>query len=209
MGAGIVAGAGAEDAAFAGEAAKELGSREGLEESHHGDGDAAFLNELDEAFEDVVAIGIEAEDEAAHDLDAGVLDAGDAGEQIAAGVLEFVGGGEAGFVRSFDAEEDGGEAGLLELAEEVGIVGEIDGGFGNEAEGAAVGLLPEGEGVKKSAGAGFVADEVVVDDEDGAAPAGGVELIEFSKDVGDGFGAGAAAVDFDDVAELAGEGAAA
>ena len=133
----------------------------------------------------------------------------DAVEQIAVRVLHLVVGDEAGFVGGFDAEEDRGEAGVLEELQKFEIVGEIERSFGDEAEGIAVFPAPLDHGGEEFLGALLVADEVVVDDEDGVAPAGVAELVEFGEHLGDGLGAGLAAVDLDDVAEFAVERAAA
>ena len=54
-------------------------------------GNAALLNEFDHAVEDVLAIGIEAQDEAAHHLHPIALDRGHALEQAAPRVLQLVG----------------------------------------------------------------------------------------------------------------------
>ncbi len=74
----VVACTGVEDAPFAAQAAEELGSGHGLQQTHHCERYGALLDELDHAVEDVFAVGVEAEDEAAHDFDAVLLDAFDA-----------------------------------------------------------------------------------------------------------------------------------
>ncbi len=124
-------------------------------------------------------------------------------------VLHLVVGDEAEFVGGLDAEEDGGEAGVLEELQESEVVGEIERGFGDKAEWVAAFPAPLGHCGEEFLGTLFIADEVVVDDEDGVAPAGLLELIEFGEHLGDGLGARLAAVDLDDVAELAVEGTAA
>ena len=155
-----------------GEAAKELGARHGLQQTNHGDGNRALLNELDEAIENVVAVRIEAENEPAHHFDPVALDGRHAVEQIAAGVLMLLGGGQARLIRRLDAEKHGSETRLAHGFQQAGIVSEVDRGFGDEAKHVSMRPLPGGDRRQQRAAPGFVADEVVVDDEDRTVQAG-------------------------------------
>src|ERR1051325_4735051 len=73
----------------------------------------------------------------------------------------------------------------------------------------AVLFLPAREIRNQSPHVLFVADEIVVDDKDGAAPAEGFERVELGENLLIALRARNPPVDFDDVAELAGEGTAA
>src|ERR1039458_5170992 len=84
-----------------------------LEQAHHGNGNGALLNELDEALKDIFAVGIEAQDEAPHHFDAVLLDDADALQQVAPRVLQLVVGDQAVLVRGLDAQEDGYETGVF------------------------------------------------------------------------------------------------
>lgn len=204
----VVAGGFTEEAAFAFHAGVEGGAGRGLEDADHGHDDAAFLDEIDLPLEDARGVGVEADDEAALNLEAVLLDGFDAGYEVAATVLDFVALGEAFLGGGFEADEDGVEAGLVQHVHEGGIVGEVDGGFG--VEGEAFFAAPPGDegGEQFFEEVAFVADEVVIDEEDGVAPAALVEGIEFGDDLGGGFGAGLVPEEGGDVAEVAVEGAA-
>ena len=88
------------------------------------------------------------------------------------------------------------------------VFGQVDRGFGGELEREAAGLLPDDDLAQQGFDCLLVADEVVVDDEQ-VVLAGGEAGFELGDDLGGGLDAGAAAEDDDDVAELAGERAAA
>jgi hypothetical protein len=161
------------------------------------------------ALEDGGLVGVEADDEAGLDLDAGGLDAAHVGEEVTAGVLAFIAGGEGFGIGGFDADEEGIEASLGEELEEVGVIGDVDRSLGAEGEGAGV-FLPLDEGGEEFGfEVVFVADEVIVDKKDGTIPAELAEAVEFGGDLGDGFEAWAMAEEGGDVAEIAVEGAAA
>ena len=93
--------------------------------------------------------------------------------------------------------------------QELGVVGEIERGFGRELERIIVCFEPVCELWQERLHGFLVADEIVVDEVDIAAIAKPVELVEFREHLGVGFGAWHATVKLDDVAELAGKWAAA
>ena len=93
--------------------------------------------------------------------------------------------------------------------QEFGIVGEVERGFGRELERVVMRFEPLGELRKERLDGLLVADEVVVHEVDVTAIAQAVELIELCEHLCVGLGAWHAPVKFDDVAELAGERAAA
>src|SRR3984885_16176017 len=86
--------------------------------------------------------------------------------------------------------------------------GKGDGGLGLERERMVVLLLPYGQFARERQRLVMVADEIVIDDEDLVAPSQFAQGVELRDELRVRLGAGLAAVDGDDVAELALEGAA-
>ena len=72
----------------------------------------------------------------------------------------------------------------------------------------SIGLLPLSQFRHQPANILFVADEIVIDDKDRAAPAQTPKRIKFGEYLLIALGSGDATVDFDDVAEFAVEGTA-
>ena len=124
-------------------------------------------------------------------------------------VLQFVIRGQTAFVRSLDAQEHAADARGPHQSQELGIVGQVERGFGGEVEWMAVRVAPLRNRRQQDFGARLVANEIVVDDEHSIAPARRVQLVELGQHLRDGFRARTASIDFDDVAELAVERAAA
>lgn len=162
-----------------------------------------LLDEVDLALKDVGGVAVEADDEAALDFEAGALDAFDVGNEVASDVLLFAAFGQRFLAGRFDADEDRFEAGVAHHFHEVGIIGEVDGGFGEEGH-AAAGSLPVDEGGEEFPHeVVLVADEVVVDEEDFALPAKLLEVVKFGDDLFGAFDARAVAEEGGDVAEFA------
>jgi len=152
---------------------------------------------------------VEADDESTLDFEASALEAFDVSDEVAVGILIFAAFGEAVDIGSFDADEEHGEACADHHLGELGVVGEVDGDLCDKGDGST-GLLPLDEsGHEVIFRGGFVADEVVIDEEDGSSPAGVMEGIEFGDDPGAGFDSRVAAEEGGDVAEFAVEGASA
>jgi hypothetical protein len=112
-------------------------------------------------------------------------------------------------IGTFDADEDSDEIGALHQHQKLGIVGEIERGFGGELERIIARFEPRCEFRQKRLDGLFVADEVVVDEVDMAAIAEAIERVELGKHLRVGLGARHPPVKLDDVAKLAGERAAA
>ena len=118
---------------------------------------------------------------------------------------------------SFSASDDGVSMPMktyMKLASTIAfkqlrLVGEVDRGFGVEGERVMVLDLPLAKLAAQGKRLVHVADEVVIDDEDFVAPAELAQGVELGDDLRGRLGARLAAVDGDDVAELALERAAA
>ena len=149
------------------------------------------------------------DDEAADGEHAERIELANAVAQIAPGVLLLLHLHQRGGIGALDPDEDGEEIGISHHREKVEIVGQIDGGFGRKLERIAVTLLPGHEMRQEGFHGLLVADEIVVDEIDMAAIAPRVKAIELAQHLRNGLGAWHASVEFDDVAEFAGERAAA
>ena len=176
-----------EETVGSGEPVVEWGVREG---GHDGDLDLVepgVFDELEDAVEAGRVVVVEAEDEAAVDGDAGVLDAGD-GFGVAAGLVAFPVGlvfdaVERGGVGAFEADEDLGAAAFLHETEEFVVPCDGDVGFGEPAE-------AEGdEGAGEVAAAAAVGERVIVGEFDERVGPEVFDGEEFVDDAGDGFGA--------------------
>ena len=196
-----------EQAPFTLETGVEVGATQGGEETDHRHRDAGLLDELDLGVEYLGAVAVEAEDEAAGDLDALALDRGDGVEQVvvvgAVGVLDLLGLEQRLRVRALDAEEGHGEAGVDHGVEQRLELGQVDAGLGIEVERIAALPLPVGDRGQQPERFLLVADEVVVDQEHRAAPAERVEAVELGDHLLVRLGAWNAAEELGDVAELA------
>ena len=137
------------------------------------------------------------------------VDLVDALGDVALGVLLLAHLHQGLGIRALDADEDGEEVRILHRLQHLVVVGEIDRGFGRELERIVVLLQPRLEPRHQGAQVLAVADEIVVDEIDMAAIAAVVERLQLGEDLVVGLGARHAAVQLDDVAELAGERAAA
>src|SRR5207302_8604776 len=111
--------------------------------------------------------------------------------------------------RSLDPEEDGGESRLHHRLDQRRKRRQVDTRLGVELEGTAVFALPARDLGQELGRLAPVADEVVVDDEDRSAPTELVERVELAQHLRRALHPRVAAVELDDVAELALEGAAA
>lgn len=101
------------------------------------------------------------------------------------------------------------EIGIAEHAHQFAVMGQVDARLGHEFEGIAMPGLPVDESGQELFHRDDVADEIVVHDENRAAPAGVVQAAQLPQHLVGGFDPGAAAVEDHDVAELAIERAAA
>src|SRR4029077_4168641 len=205
----IVSVAIAYDAAFLLQPAIELSTRKRLQQSDHGKRDGAFLNELHLPIEDVVGIVIESDDEASHDFHAVVLDAADVLKETAVGVLHLLRLFEAFFRRRFDAKKYAIEAGVFHHLQQLLVVGEINGGFGIKPERPAMPDIPFRQHRQKLLFLALISDEIIIHDENRAAPFARVKQFELGHHLRRRFCPRFAAIDLDNIAKLAIEGTAA
>ena len=85
----------------------------------------------------------------------------------------------------------------------LGVVGQVDGDLGIERQEALLTGLPLDHGGEDLLLQFFlVADEVIIHDEDALPPAGRVDRLQFLHELGGRLGAGAPAVEKDDITEL-------
>src|SRR6185503_19117473 len=101
----------------------ELRVGESVEHADHGHRNRALANKLDLAFEDVVGIVIEADDETGHHFHAMTLYPADGVEQVAA-VLRLLRFLETLLHGRLDTQENATKTGSLHRHEQVFIIGE-------------------------------------------------------------------------------------
>ena len=147
---------------------------------------------------------IEADDEAAGDLQSRLLDLFDGSHQVALDVVVLAALGQRFLVGRFDADEDHGESCAGHQVQELVVVGEVYRRFGEELERPRFLFLPFDD-CRQDFPFQFpaVADEIVVDEEDVSLVAARVNGIEFRDYLLCGFGSDFATEELRDVAELA------
>ena len=98
-------------------------------------------------------IVVEADDESALHLQAGPLDALHVFDQVAVPVLDLAALGQAVLVRGFDADEDLVEPGLDHQVHQRLVIGQVDGGLGEEqVSGLAPSATRSGPAADRSSG---------------------------------------------------------
>src|ERR1043166_4646374 len=191
------------------QATPELRVGQGRQEADHRQRDGALADEVDLPLEDVFGVVVEADDEAAHPLHPGAWNLVYRFEQVAPRVLPLLPFLQALLDGRLDAEEDAAEVRAPHHVEQRVVFGQVDARLRDEGERATVRFRPFDEFGEESFDVAFVADEVVVNDEDEAAPAYRAQRVQFREHLLVRLRARHAPVDFDDVAELAVERAAA
>src|SRR5256714_11202745 len=205
----VLAGAFRYQAALLLQTTPELRVRQRRQQSDHRERNGALAYEVDLPLEDVFRVVVEADDETGHHLHPVTLNLLYGVEHVAARVLPLLRLLEALDHGRLDAEEDAPEVRAPHQLKQPLVVGEVDARLREELEGPPVALLPGGEVWQQTLDVALVADEVVVNDEDRAAPARRAQRVEFREHLLVGLRARHTPVDFDDVAELATERAAA
>ena len=192
-----------DEAAFFLQPVPEARVRQRLQHPHHRGGDPGAGHEFDDAIARSGLFAIETDDEAGHHPEAVGVDPIDGFLEGAAGVLVLAGDRKAGLVGGLNAEEDRIKTALGHHLHQFLVRGQVHGGFRREAEGIAPLDLPLLQGRQQQFGVALVADEVVIHQEDRAPPAQVVEVLELGDQLLRRLGPGLAAVENDDVAELA------
>src|SRR6202047_2834931 len=133
----------------------------------------------------------------------------DALRDVAPGVLLLLHLHERLWIRALDADENREEVRVLHRLQQLVVIGDIDRGFGRELERIVALFQPGFEPRQQRAEVLLVADEIVVDEIDMPAITVIVERLQLGENLIVGLGARHATIQLDDIAELAGERAAA
>jgi hypothetical protein len=170
--------------------------------------DRGGVDALDHRLGDRALLAVEAKDESGGHKHAGAVDLMNAVGQHPPCILLLLHRHQRVAVRTLDADEHGEEIRFPHQRQQRVIVREVNRGLGREAERIAPRLLPSDQVRQESLHSLFVADEVVVDKIDPAAMPKLIKPVEFGQHLFPGLDPRLAPVEFDDVAELAVEGAA-
>ena len=161
----VVAGGVATQAPFTGHAMIEVCAFEHGEQAFHSHRDGGVLNKLDVEVKHLRRLAIQPEDEAAHDLEALLLQGMDSMERILRVVFAYVlflfsgdEGGRVGVSIPTNTEVKPACHGLHELV----ILHKIHAGFSTEIEGIVAVTLPGDEGPEQAQGISPVADKIIV-----------------------------------------------
>ena len=197
----------AENAAFLLEARVERRGGEGSLDRDLDVAEAGLLDEVPYFFEGLGAGGVEAENEAAVDTHAAVLDFSNGFEVLVdptrfpvRSLFEAVHGGEGG---AFESDEDFGAACVVKQIQEFVVVGDGEVGLGEPVN------LLLGDGAKELFGVGFVDEGVVVGELNEGALPDALDRVNLVDDAGDRFGFIGGGDAHGGGAEFAAEGAAA
>ena len=146
---------------------------------------------------------VEAHDEAAPDVEADSSQPLHALHRVAVEVLPLPGLAERRDARRLDADEDDPESGRHHVSREPFLLGEIQGGLGEELECRSRARPPVDHRGQKLANRLLGSDEVVVHEHDPALEAGGPDRVELRQHLARRLGPWHPPVERDDVAELA------
>ncbi len=168
-------------------------------------GIAEFLDQLDHGAGHAALFIVEADNEARGHEHAGGVDLVDAVGDAAARILLLAHLRQRLGIGTFDADEHADEIRLVHQPQQFIVVGEIERGLGGELERIIVLFEPLLEVGQERLHGLLVADQIVVDEIDMPAIAELIQPVEFRQHLRRRLGARHPAVQFDDVAELAGE----
>ena len=200
----VVAGRNAAETTGGFEPPIERRAAERRQEPGHRHHDAVFLDEFKQPVKNGWPVGIVADDKTAQHFQTGCLNHSHFLAKVTA-VLFLVHLLERRRINGLNANEDLAETGLHHLGQNLPKtgVGQIDTGFGEEGERETVFNLPTIEFRQEFGHSRRIADEVVVKNENGAAPAGGQNCVQFGQKLPIGLGSRFVSVEDNDVAELA------
>ena len=181
---GIVARDLIHNPAFAFQTLVEAGSGRRLQQPDHGGDDAALLDEIDLLLEDREGIAIETDDKAALNLKTCPLQFLDAFDQVTPFILFLAAFDQTVFIGCLDADKNGVEPGFGHQIGQLDIVRQIDRDLSAKRHaGFAFAPLDQRRqhfGFQRL----FVADKVIVDEEDVLTPTQGIQVIQLGDDLG-------------------------
>src|SRR5690242_4520226 len=192
-------------AAFAREPTRELRVRQRVKQADHSDRNIRLLNKIDHWLRDRSLFRVEADNEAGRNRHAGAVNLVNTIADAAACILLLARCGERLLVRTFNADENSEEVAAPEHFQQFLIVRQIERSLGRELEWIIVFLDPIFERGQESLDGFLIADQIVVDEIDMAAVAEPVKSFQLGEHLRMGFGSRRAAIELDDVAELARE----
>ena len=185
----------------------ELSIGQGRQQAGHGHRYAGFLYEVYLPVENILGVGVESQYEPSANLDPGRLDLDHTVQNSGLEVLGFLCKSQGFLVRGFDSYEHHLESGLDHEIQELIVLSQVDAGFRGERKGIPEFVLPFDDAPKQPLDSCFVADKIVIHDKDRAVVAGPVDRLHLGQELLRQFRANPPAEHFDDVAELAVEGA--
>ena len=185
------------------EAVPQRRARQRLQQVHGQHRDLRLLDELQHVPAGVGRVGVEADDDARHDLHAEAVQCLDGAEHrhhhvvLLGDRLERLGLGR------LDAAEDRRERRLAHQLEDFRPLGDVERRLAGQQQRIAVALLPLDQVRQHLAHGALVGDEIVVDEIDRRGQAAGHELVELGANLLGGLVSRDAAVERRDVAEFA------
>ena len=122
------------EAAFVGEAPRQLCARQRIEKSNHADRNVRLLDTVDHCLSHRDLLGIKPDDKAGGDEHAVTVNLMDALGDVAPGVLLLLHLHERLWIRALDADENPEEVRVLHRLQQLVVVRDVDRGFGGELE---------------------------------------------------------------------------
>lgn len=174
-----------------------------LQQSDHGGNNAAVLNKVDLSLEDARKIAVKSHDEPTLDLETGLLDPADIRHQVALRVLLFAAFGQPGVLGRFNTDEHGVKSRIDHSSHEIGIIGQIDGGFRLKRD-RGMPATPVGQRRQEIGLELFpVPDEIVIHKKDFSVPALALQCLQLAEDLRGVLGANPASQKRGNVAKIA------
>ncbi len=176
--------------------------RQRVQQSHHCRRHAGALDKFKLPLEDVALVAVKTHDESAHDFQPGALQRLHRGHEVAIPVLKFVTFLQRLDRGRFDAHENLFETGLDHQRAQFRVIGEIHGRLGEKTDTGPRAPPPFDQRVQQCLGLLFVADEIVVHDENHVFPPVPGQRVQLGNQLRRRFRAGHAPVHHDDVANF-------
>src|SRR6266403_2643237 len=122
------------EAAFMGQAPRQLCARQRIEKSNHADRNVRLLDTVDHRLSHRDFLGIKPDDKAGGDEHAVTVNLMDALGDVAPGVLLLLHLHERLWIRALDADENSEEVRVLHRLQQLVVIRDVDRGFGRELE---------------------------------------------------------------------------